>query len=177
MKSRISAKKKIWDIIVSDRRFLLTGLMLCYFLSGTCSVWASDHHATWKEFFSGSEGYRMEISKEMSMGAMVQNGVAVFESGEIAQLKTWFTYESEKGLSKYEGYVLYTFPDGSTKLGRIEGEGKVPGLQQGKLKLISGTGRFEGVQGNGVFTANTPFISRGMDTYCDVEATYSILEK
>jgi hypothetical protein len=90
---------------------------------------------------------------------------------------TWFTYENIRGDGTYKGEVVYTFKDGSTKRGKIEGAGKVPGEQKGTLSYLSGTRRFEGIQGSGTFTAVTPFSTEGSETYVDATAKFTASSK
>jgi hypothetical protein len=61
-----------------------------------------------------------------------------------------------KGVGPYEGYIHYTYSDGSTITIRIKGEGKGggPGTTgsakgEGTWTYLKGTGKFEGIQGGG----------------------------
>ena len=72
--------------------------------------------------------------------------------------------------------ACYSFKDGSTLVGLLEGTGVSPGTQKGKLTFLRGTGRFVGVGGKADFTAvAVTSIEKGSDTYVDVEGEYYLL--
>ena len=84
-----------------------------------------------------------------------RKGLAYFENGDVAVYVNWWTGDVTKGHGPNQGYVLYTFEDGSTFVAKFEST-QSPGpkgfaLQKGSGKLIKGTGRFEGIQGDVTF--------------------------
>jgi hypothetical protein len=158
-------------------KFLIWFFLVICFINHSSSTWAEEKTIQWKEFFYSTEGKNMQVQEGHNIGILDQKGLAVFDNEEFALLETWFTYENIRGKSTYQGYVLYTFKDGSTKFAKIEGSGKVPGQQKGTVVFIKGTGRFEGIQGEGSFTAWTPFMSEGAETYVDATATYIVTSK
>lgn len=157
---------------------LLAGILLAFCLiSYSNPLQAEEKSLRWKEFFYTTKAQNLQISKGHNIGAMEQKGLAVFPNGEFATIVTWFTYENIRGDGSYKGEVLYTFKDGSTKRGKIEGAGKVPGEQKGTLSYLSGTRRFEGIQGSGTFTAVTPFCTEGSETYVHATAKFTVPSK
>ena len=72
----------------------------------------------------------------------------------------------------YTGYVEYRFEDGSTQLVRLEGSGQSYGEQEGKLKYVSGAGRFNGIDGEGTFSARG--YAPAADVHVDAEAEFTL---
>jgi len=113
--------------------------------------------AEWREILRTTASHVLEITSiegipERSMGLMEQRG-RVLQNGDVATLTAWLTYEGHAGSISYKGYVRYRFSDGATIFGSFVGDGQAPGDQQGAISLMSGTGRFEGIQGTLAFTA------------------------
>jgi hypothetical protein len=84
----------------------------------------------------------------------LREGVAFFENGEIAGLKsssTWDGISGKRGQS--QGYAVYTFIDGSMliisflQLLEADQEGKVAYNTKSTGEILKGTGRFEGIKG------------------------------
>jgi len=115
-----------------------------------------------------------------------RKGLAHFENGDVAVFVNWWTGDVTKGHGPNQGYVLYTFEDGSTFVGKFEST-QSPGpkgfaLQKGSGKFIKGTGRFEGIQGDLTFEGRSlaPYSKeKGLlsDMYFDAVATYTLPRK
>jgi hypothetical protein len=114
-------------------------------------------------------------------------GQAYFENGDVAVYANWWTGDATLGRgATLQGYARYTFEDGSTFVGKFEttlspGPKGLP-LQKGTAKLIKGTGRFEGIQGDITFEgrALVPYSKeKGLwgDMYFDAVATYTLPRK
>ena len=94
-------------------------------------------------------------------------GQAYFENGDVAVYANWWAGDGTAGRgSTTQGYARYTFEDGSTFVGKFEttlspGPKGLP-LQKGTAKLIKGTGRFEGIQGDITFEGRSlvPYFKR-----------------
>ena len=115
-----------------------------------------------------------------------RKGLAYFENGDVAVFVNWFTGDVTKGQGPNQGYALYTFGDGSTFVGKFESTQSVAPkglpLQKGSAKLIKGTGRFEGIQGDVTFEGKglVPYSKeKGLlaDQYIDAVATYTLPRK
>ena len=91
-----------------------------------------------------------------------RRGLGFFD-GEVATYLNRAMLDSTKGKGNVEGYVIYTFEDGSTTVSRFQGtleprEGK-KFTGKGTYSYIRGSGRFEGIEGSGSWTAKsyTPY--------------------
>jgi hypothetical protein len=79
-----------------------------------------------------------------------------------------------------QGYVQYTYEDGSTTVAKFQGaltrvEGRT--LLKSKGEYIKGTGRFKGIQGHYSYSGKsiTPYSKETKgDTYAEVTATYTL---
>ncbi len=129
---------------------------------------------TWREALVtiDSELRPIEGHERHAVGVMSQRGFAFYGDGEVATLNAWLTFERSGPETSYVGYAVYMFQDGSTKVARFTGTGDPAGQQTGEFTLRAGTGRYEGVSGEGRFTGRG-FPPHG-DIYLDVEGTYSL---
>jgi hypothetical protein len=83
-----------------------------------------------------------------------------------------------KGLGHHECYDIYTFPDGSTITTKFKGKttsagsGKTgAGGGEGTWTFVSGTGKFQGIQGGGT----SKFWHAGPgQAYADIEGEYTL---
>ncbi len=107
-----------------------------------------------------------------AMGLMHQRGFAFYEDGQVATVSTWITFERSGAETSYRGYAVYTFPDETSKVGRFTGTGDPRGEQSGQFTFEHGTGRYEGITGQGHFTGYA-FPPHG-DIYLDVTGSYSL---
>ena len=128
----------------------------------------------WREAFVTVDAELREIEghKDHAVGLMQQRGFAFYEDEEVATVSTWLTFERSGAETNYRGYAVYAFPDGATKIGRFTGTGDPQGEQSGQFSLECGTGRYEGITGQGHFTGHG-FPPHG-DIYLDVSGTYSL---
>ena len=106
---------------------------------------------------------------------------AIFKKGETAAQTVMVTFDVIKGKGgSIQGYVFYTFNDGSTFMGKIQGT-KTPPTVKGTGVFIKGTGRFEGIEGKVSWKGKyiTPYTkdkTKG-DTIIDVTGTYTLPKK
>jgi hypothetical protein len=84
----------------------------------------------------------------------LREGVAFFENGEVASLKSYSTWDGISGKKgRAQGYAVYTFIDGSTiiisflQLLEADQEGKLAYNTKSTGEILKGTGRFEGIKG------------------------------
>lgn len=158
-------------------RFATGFVVATFFITPT--IYAQDERPRpvfseqWREVFVTTSGHSMqpEALQGRAVGVMEQRGFAFFKD-EVAAITAWLTYESLNGRTVYTGYVEYRFEDGSMQLVRIEGSGQSYGEQEGKLKYLSGVGRFNGIDGEGTFSARG--YAPTADVHVDAEAEYTL---
>lgn len=128
----------------------------------------------WREGFVTVDADLREVEghEGHAVGLMQQRGFAFYEDGDVATVNAWLTFERSGAETNYRGYAVYTFMDGTTKTGRFIGTGDPRGKQTGKFTIEGGSGRYEGITGEGTFTGRA-FPPQG-DIYLDVHGTYSI---
>ena len=114
------------------------------------------------------EGHIIAIYERRGLG---------FINGEVATYLNQVMLDTTKGKGKVEGYIIYTFEDGSTTVSKFQGtleprEGK-RSAGEGTYTYIGGSGRFEGIEGSGSWTAKsyTPYTAE--ETKSDLVADFS----
>ncbi len=138
---------------------------------------AREGDRAWREVvrITDNQTKRTETVPPHAMGITEQKGLVFYEGGEVGAVTLWFSWEGDSEESHYRGYGRYDFADGSSVFTSFEGAGALPGKQAGTLKFLGGTGRFEGIAGEGKFGAATMTPgSAGGDTFRDVQATYTL---
>jgi hypothetical protein len=115
------------------------------------------------------------------IGVMDRKGLSMFENGDIATTACRGTFDTKKG---FQGYSSLTFEDGSTMVLSWKGPtssvppgGKFGGFSAA-FEYANGTGRFEGIKGNGTFFEKKPnwdkdFKAKGF-TYYEFTGTYEL---
>ena len=76
-----------------------------------------------------------------------------------------------KGVWSYEGYMQYTFSDGSTITERYKGGDTSPGVGEGTGSYVKGTGKFKGIKGDTKWKVWT--LGPGQ-FYADLEVEYTL---
>ena len=118
------------------------------------------------------------------LGLQIAEGLAFFENGEIAKMRSHAVYDTIPGKGGQAiTYHIYTFEDGSTIVIRNQQllvpdtSGKVSSKTTGEL--IKGTGRFEGIKGTTSSTGRNFRGSKGEATRGtnDVTFTYTLPSK
>jgi hypothetical protein len=94
------------------------------------------------------------------LGVQILQGLAFFENGEIAKLRSHAIYDSIGGKGgQVISYHIYTFEDGSTFV--VRNQRLMVADKSGKFsvkvtsEIIKGTGRFEGIKGTASATGKT----------------------
>ena len=86
-----------------------------------------------------------------TLGVQIFQGLAFFENGEIAKLRTHAIFDTGPGGGQSINYMFFTFEDGSTIIVRAQRlmVADKPGTFSAQMpgELIKGTGRFEGIKG------------------------------
>lgn len=128
----------------------------------------------WREAFITVEANLQEVEghEGHAVGVMQQRGFAFYDDGQVATVNVWLTFKRSAGGTSYRGYAVYSFPDGASKVGRFTGSGDPRGEQSGQFTLESGSGRYEGITGQGSFSGRG-FPPHG-DIYLDVSGAYSL---
>jgi hypothetical protein len=90
------------------------------------------------------------------VGVVEFKGLTFFADGEIATHSNPATFDLTDGSGPHQGYVIHYFDDGSTSIERYQGEARlsVDGrrtIVEGSFECIGGTGRFEGLKGQGTY--------------------------
>lgn len=142
------------------------------------SLSAKQMEETWTEvlYFTSSSGFPVPADEGRYVGNWEMRGIATFEDGTVAKMQSTGTMSLVRGTGPYSGYVLYTFDDGSTKFGKIQGAivKSMPdggNVQEGTLSYEGGTGRFSGLKGGGTFHARQYGAAKdGGETLIDVVA-------
>lgn len=92
------------------------------------------------------------------LGLVEFTGLTFYEGGEVARHRNPAIFDLTDGVGPNHGYVVHTFEDGSTSVERYSGavlEGQSGGRHAvgGTFECIRGTGRFEGIRGEGTWRA------------------------
>jgi hypothetical protein len=118
------------------------------------------------------------------LGLSISEGLAFFENGEIAKVRSHTIYDSTPGKgSELIIYNIWTFEDGSTVTNKGQ-RSLVPdksGIRTAKStsEFIKGTGRFEGIKGSGSATGKNFLASEGdaSRVFSDFTWTYTLPPK
>jgi hypothetical protein len=90
------------------------------------------------------------------VGVVEFKGLSFFADGEIATHTNPATFDLINGSGPHQGYVVHYFDDGSTSIERYQGEAKLSAdgkrtVVSGTFQCVGGTGRFEGLKGEGTY--------------------------
>jgi len=113
----------------------------------------------WQEFlhFTRVETSVVDAERGHLLVLWEMAGLARF-AGEVAVMASHGISEHRPDDRAYRGHVVYRFEDGSRKHAEIEGRitgahGRDGNVQEGSFVIVGGTGRFDGIAGEGGFTA------------------------
>jgi hypothetical protein len=90
------------------------------------------------------------------VGVVEFKGLTFFADGEIATHTNPAIFDLIDGSGPHQGYVVHHFDDGSTSIERYRGEARLSAdgkrtVVEGTFECIGGTGRFEGLKGQGTY--------------------------
>jgi hypothetical protein len=90
------------------------------------------------------------------VGVVEFKGITFFADGEIATHSNPATFDLTNGSGPHQGYIVHYFDDGSTSIERYQGEAQLSAdgkrtIVKGAFQCIGGTGRFEGLKGEGTY--------------------------
>jgi hypothetical protein len=90
------------------------------------------------------------------VGVVQFKGLTFFADGEVATHSNPAMFDLTNGSGPHRGYVVHYFDDGSTSIERYQGEARLSAdgkrtVVEGSFECIGGTGRFEGLKGEGTY--------------------------
>ena len=88
------------------------------------------------------------------IGTYQNEGLVIIDDGEVGTSVNNGTLDYTKGLGTYSGYIVIIFKDDSSYTTHYEGAKKMTDkgkVSTGTYKFVRGTGRFEGIQGEGSY--------------------------
>jgi len=105
-------------------------------------------------------------------------GISFYDKWGAAVTSMVFTMDLIKGIGTFQGYVLTTYPDGSTATAKFEGKSTAAGatltgvaVSEGTWTYTKGTGKFQGIQGGGPFKS---YVIAPGQFYSDNEGEYTL---
>ncbi len=101
-----------------------------------------------------------------------RSGIAIFPDGSVGASQFSATNDYVKGAGSYLAYCNITLGDGSVLWFRVAGSAKVEQattrFPEAPVTVLRGTGRFEGVRGEGSFKGQLMPFDLGGNLYADV---------
>jgi hypothetical protein len=90
------------------------------------------------------------------VGVVEFKGLSFFADGEVATHTNPAIFDLINGSGPHQGYVVHHFDDGSTSIERYRGEARLSAdgkrtVVEGTFECVGGTGRFEGLKGEGTY--------------------------
>jgi hypothetical protein len=90
------------------------------------------------------------------VGVVEFKGLTFFADGEVATHTNPAMFDLTDGSGPHQGYVVHYFDDGSTSIERYQGTARLSAdgkrtVVEGSFECIGGTGRFEGLKGEGTY--------------------------
>jgi hypothetical protein len=165
---------------VSVNRAILCILMISvWILMSAAPVKAETLKCTLVSGMTKVETLKVDDQEGHIVGVYERKGVMVHENGEIANELNRGVFDSVKGVNKWQGYCVQTFKDGSTMWMKHQGTGEKGQIVEATFELIKGTGRFEGIKGQGTFTGGRVAFSKdhGGFNHLHFTGTYTLPKK
>ena len=134
--------------------------------------------ARWNEVLRPIAHQGMQVSDhpDLHVGVLELRGRILDSGVDVGTLTAWVNYTLSGKIIRYEGYVRYRYTDGSVMLASMSVKGQVPGMQQGSLTFIEGTGQFEGIAGTMTLTTSTINPAEGITT-AEAVGRYSLAHR
>ena len=113
------------------------------------------------------------------VGVAKATGVGFFDGGEVATLINTGIFDYRNGAGKTEGYVGYTFEDGSTFFLKYDAlttpdPAGMGSSFKGQFSFMEGTGRFRRIKGVGSLSGRRlSLLGGGSEVYFTFKGTYS----
>jgi hypothetical protein len=159
-------KKTIW---------VLFGILVisAWVLGSAAPGQAEDLKCKLISMYTKVETNKIDDQEGHIIGIYERKGLMVHENGEVANELNRGVFDSVKGVSKYQGYCLQTFKDGSTMMMKHQGTINKGQIVEASFEFIKGTGRFEGIKGRGTYTGQ----NYESFNYLQFTGTYTLPEK
>jgi hypothetical protein len=114
------------------------------------------------------------------MGVIGFAGLTFYEDGTVATHTNPATFDLTDGAGPHQGWVVHTFDDGSTAIEHYQGratliEGGARTVVEGTYTCEGGTGRFEGLAGEGTYQGERfGRLEAGASVYVDFEGSCAV---
>jgi len=105
------------------------------------------------------------------MGFYDRKGLMLYENGDVANEANQGVFDSTKEGTKWQGYCVQTFKDGSTMWMKHQGTRVGNQIAEASFEFIKGTGRFEGIKGQGTISGNWITYTKDNGGYEDLQFT------
>jgi hypothetical protein len=174
----MAAKKFIWILIGMV-------VIMAWILGSVTQAGAQSFTVKARQIQHSTKAHIIEVGDVPGhiLAAYEAAGLWFSEDGDVATLLSRGMIDYTQGSGTAQGYNLLTYEDGSTTW--TKWRGTATGAPDGKTSIegtwefIKGTGRFEGIQGAGTFTARrlAPVRGAGDQNYSDITGTYTLPSK
>jgi len=178
-------------IYTGQKRMLKKGLIICALvLTNIIILTANNSFAETSKYRIFSHMTKMEIMpfgymKAPANGIFERRGLVSFENGDVGIYLSRGTFTATPKGGTAEGFSQITHGDGSTVVSSFNlNFTKIPDTKlntyTGTGKVVSGTGRFEGIQGENAVTGQnlTPYDEENKsESYFDVISNYTLPSK
>ena len=109
------------------------------------------------------------------IGTYQLSGLSFNADGQVGTTEDKGSFQANKDGSTFQGFYVVTYPDGSGWMEKYDGTSKPidekTNAVGGRTTLINGTGRFEGIKGEGTWSG-THYTTNGMYVWeTEVKAT------
>ena len=165
--------------------FVLFGILSISVWILGCAIQVGAETLNYKVYSYVTKGERVPIGdvEEHTMSFQTRKAFCVFENGEVATQNMVLYNDLIKGSGSSLMYSTLTFADGSTIIMKVQVTIEtVTGSSAAKMtrEIIKGTGRFEGIKGNG--TTNVKYLpvekdEAGAKGYGEGTITYTLPSK
>ncbi|MEN6319962.1 MAG: hypothetical protein ABFD82_14555 [Syntrophaceae bacterium] len=154
MKTIFKTKKEETIMLRKETIWILFGLLVisAWVLGSFAPAQAVDLKCKLISMSTKAETNKIDDQEGHIVGIFERKGLMVHENGEIANELNRGVFDSIKGVTKFQGYCLQTFKDGSTMMMKHQGTNDKGKYLEASFELIKGTGRFEGIKGRGTYT-------------------------
>jgi hypothetical protein len=134
--------------------WILFGILVisAWVLGSTVPAQAADLKCKLISMGTKVETNKIDDQEGHIIGIFERKGLMVHENGEVANELNRGVFDSLKGVTKFQGYCLQTFKDGSTMMMKHQGTNDKGKIVEASFEFIKGTGRFEGIKGRGTYT-------------------------
>ena len=158
----------------------LVALITALLVVSVTQAWAATMKFRIVTFHTKLEVIKVGDVEGHIIGVLDSPGLASFDTGEVAVLSQWGSFDYTKGAGIHKAYLRLTFEDGSTIDYKMEGttrpDPKGEGsLLEGTSEIYQGSGRYARIQGKGTHTGKRVVaLGAGAQVYFDFILTYTL---